>query len=494
MFAFLKKQPWYLFLLPVFFVMHGYNENFGVIPLEDLLLLALMYVSAISLIFGLLYLLFRDIFKASIITVFIFAFYLFFGAIQDFFKLIFPFFSKYSVLIFIFFSFFVALLIWLKKRSGRQVRLMFFLNGLLLIYIFIEVGKTLLYAGTGKSPQLQVSASKLPPPCDSCTKPDIYFLLFDEYASSKSLKKNYRYDNSQMDSFLKKNGFHVFPESKSNYNFTPFSVASILNMNYIANVDSAEVTIQDYARCNDLIKNNLVIKYLAANGYEINNLSVFDLLNEPTQAISTFLPYKTSLITAQTLFNRIRKDLMWMLLTGPFQQKWLTDKYLFINRDVNGNFENRLLEQAAKPGNRPRFFYTHFYYPHPPFYYDATGNLKPAAIIKKEGDSLDTRAYLDYLSYANTRVQPMIATLIKSTNGKAVIVVMGDHGFRKPVAGTSKENYFQNMNAVYIPGSNISSWPDKLSGVNEFRFIFNKLFHTNVPLLEDSSIFLRDKK
>ena len=37
----LRKQPWYLLLLPLFFVMHGFTENFGFINFWDTLILAI---------------------------------------------------------------------------------------------------------------------------------------------------------------------------------------------------------------------------------------------------------------------------------------------------------------------------------------------------------------------------------------------------------------------------------------------------------------------
>jgi hypothetical protein len=34
---------------------------------------------------------------------------------------------------------------------------------------------------------------------------------------------------------------------------------------------------------------------------------------------------------------------------------------------------------------------------------------------------------------------------------------------------------------------------DSISGVNQFRVVFNKLFHQHLPLLKDSSTYLKDK-
>src|SRR5215468_7981709 len=51
--------------------------------------------------------------------------------------------------------------------------------------------------------------SKQYQPCDTCSKPDIYFIVFDAYSSSRCLKRNFGFDNSSLDSFLESNGFFV---------------------------------------------------------------------------------------------------------------------------------------------------------------------------------------------------------------------------------------------------------------------------------------------
>src|SRR6202000_1611417 len=73
-------------------------------------------------------------------------------------------------------------------------------------------------------------------PCDTCANPDIYFLLFDEYASSRALWQSLGYDKRGVDSFLLQRGFHIQYDSRSNYHYTPFSMASILNMSYLRGI------------------------------------------------------------------------------------------------------------------------------------------------------------------------------------------------------------------------------------------------------------------
>ena len=141
MIARLKKYPFYLFLLPVFFVLHGYMENFGFISLEDVLVLMLTYCG-MTLGIGLFsYIIFKDINKAAFITGAWMSFFFFFGAIHEFLKGNAPkFFSKYSFMLGLSVVLLIVLYIILKRRKGKFLKFNLFVNVLFIIYIFVDIG------------------------------------------------------------------------------------------------------------------------------------------------------------------------------------------------------------------------------------------------------------------------------------------------------------------------------------------------------------------
>jgi hypothetical protein len=47
---------------------------------------------------------------------------------------------------------------------------------------------------------------------------------------------------------------------------------------------------------------------------------------------------------------------------------------------------------------------------------------------------------------------------------------------------------FMNLNAVYLPNHNYAGLYDSITNVNQFRAVFNNLFHVQLPLLKDSTI------
>jgi hypothetical protein len=71
-------------------------------------------------------------------------------------------------------------------------------------------------------------------------------------------------------------------------------------------------------------------------------------------------------------------------------------------------------------------------------------------------------------------------------------MILGDHGFR--TKDTKSCRNFSNFNAIYFP-KNVrpSAYPEKITLVNQFRFVYNHLSSQNEPLLLDSTHFLIDE-
>lgn len=501
--TFLRTNSLYLVLLPVFFVLHGYLENFGFVSLRDAAILCLTYILLTISINLFSYIFFRNWTKAAVITVVWMSFFFFFGAVHEFLKShpVLEVFGHYRFLLPAIFAVLIAIFIYLKKIKKPFLRSTLFLNVLFTIYIVVDLGAVLIKAIRPPEHQLTVynfARENQYKTCDTCARPNIYFLLMDEYGSSLSLKEQYEFDNSSFDSFLVKNGFQIQTKSKSNYNFTAFSMSATLNMSYIEGIKNVKaVTADDYATCGVLVRNNEVIKFLDAHGYEIVNYSVFDLAGNPAMVEQSFLPLKTKLITDRTLFSRMNKDIGWLLMTYyPF--KLFKRNYILKHRDNNHMFQELVMKAAIEKKPRPRFIYAHFYMPHPPYYYDRNGKLADNATLYKEYKSDPLYTYLEYLQYVNERIKEMV-TAIRTNDPGAIVILLSDHGYRNGSRPSKDYNaepecYFQNLNAVYFPDGDYRGLYDSITNVNMFRVILNKTFNQNFPLIPDSTIFLRDSK
>jgi hypothetical protein len=391
----------------------------------------------------------------------------------------------------------IVFFLYLRRKPQVVPRWSLFFNGLFIIYLVVDISGLLiaaLWPSTKRETGTATRHLSLTPVADSISRPDIYFLLFDAYASSKALREQFHYDNSDLDSFLTAQGFHIQPRSRSNYKYTILSMPSILNMDYLNDLKNVRGgPAEEYLYLSSQIRDNILTAWLKEQGYDIINCSIFDLEGNPTPVSETLLPLKTRLITDQTFYSRFSRDIAWNFLqyfVDPLSKKEIYGP-LYNNEKLEG-----LLKQATLlPRTRPRFVYGHFNLPHPPYYFDGKGRQLKVTAPYDPADEDRAEDYLAYVSYANTVLKNMIRTIQQQTNGKAVIVFMGDHGLRyHDRLGYNPVFFLENQNAVYFPSRDYHLLYDSISGVNQFRVVLNTLFRQNIPLLKDSIVNVKDKK
>jgi hypothetical protein len=487
---FLQTKPVFLFLLPLFFVLHGFTDNYNFIPVKDALLLTGLYIGSSIILALLFWFLYRNFHKANLVAFLFMAFHFFFGSLHDGLKNIAgqSFITKYTFLLPVTSVFFIAIIIFIKKRKTTLQNTAYFLNTLLVLLLVIDAGR-LITKMTGISNNSSVTVPPAYIPCEACSKPDIYFILADEYAGNTELKEIFQFDNARFENELQNRGFHIVQNSFSNYNYTPFSVGSILNMSYL-NLQDTNRTGTDLKYTYEVIKNNLTLQYLATLGYIFYNHSIFDFEGQPARTRETFLASKTRLITSQTFLSRIDRDILFNIVTR-FKSKAGVKKLTYYSLENNNHIYDLTWKLAEEKTKQPKFVYTHLMMPHYPYYYDKDGKEQPYETLQ-EGKQVNTKAYTEYLQYANKKFLTLIDHIRTSSAKPPIIILMGDHGFRHFEKPVDRKYYFSNMNAVYIPDGDYKAFTDSSSTVNQFRKILNTMFKQNLPLLPDSSVYLRD--
>lgn len=484
----LQAKPVFVILLPIFFVWHGYVENFDFVPLADALILTILYFFVSLILFLVLLLFYRNSIKAGITAFLIMSFHFFFGGLHDDLKKILhdTFLIKYSFILPVTFISFILLIILLKRTRRSFIKLTTYLNIVLLLIIIIDSG---ILIGKLLFQKTEVEISREFTKCEGCEKPDIYFIIADEYAGYRELKEVFHYDNSNFETELRKRGFHIIDESFSNYNYTPFSLASILNMEYLHLKDSNR-TGYDITYSYQQIKNSKVIRFFQANGYHFLNYSVFDFEGQPARVRENFLPTKTKLITSQTFLSRLQRDL-WFNLITRLKSKRMLKKSTYRYRENNDHLYQLTWNLVQQETPEPRFIYTHLMMPHYPYYYDKNGNELPFDRLL-EGNQVRKDDYAEYLQYSNKKLMELIDHIQRSSPTPPIIILMGDHGFRHFTEPVERKYYFMNFTSVYFPDKNYSPLTDSTSSVNLFREILNSRFSQQLPLLRDSSLYLRD--
>ena len=215
----LKKFPLFLLLLAVFFCLHGTVENYGFLDMGEVLLIGFIIIMAIAALFFIIYLFKRDVLFASLLTFFIGCWYLFFGVLHDWIKskAFVSFIQSYTVLVPLLLICTVLWALWLRKRKPVHEKLFLYLN---ILFIIFCVWDAVLLIGRYGQTNKQVAAD---PVVFDLTKvkhkPNVYFLVFDEYAGYKSLEDSFGFANDKLYNFLQQKEFKVLPTFSNSVRF-----------------------------------------------------------------------------------------------------------------------------------------------------------------------------------------------------------------------------------------------------------------------------------
>lgn len=490
---YLSQHPLFIFLLPLFYLLNTINEYHPILKPTTLFHPVSLIIISVSI---LLYLLLKfsgtKFAKYALLILYLEVVYLFFGTIQLVFKDHISFLSKYKFLLPLLAAT-TVLILYLIRKSGRvPYKFYHYLNTVLLLLIILEASRCIIKNGNFSRSELWSSTKYRPVVansiCDTCIKPDVYFIIFDGYAASRTLKDFWGYDNSDLDSFLRQEGFYNASLSTSNYNSTPYSIGSILNMDYHSNKPENR-NIAHFCKGVSTIKGNSVSEIFRKNNYNIINHSYFPLLNEKPALDLSFMASKKRLLLSQTLISNLNKDIGWNFPSLhspiPIEERLTLGNINF--KQVQKAYK-LVLQTSAQKNQQPVFVYTHFLTPHDPYIYDSTGRPTPDSTWFDVKDS--EARYLSNLKYTNTIIKNLVTHLKKEGDRPRIIIIQSDHGYRDFKRDELSHLEFSNLNAIYFPDKQYDQLYDSISSVNTFPIIFNKYFHTSIPLLKDSSIYV----
>src|SRR4030095_8605072 len=492
-----------LHLFPVFFILHGYNEKFGVIPFSALVRLFITYSIILILLFAISVLVFRNKSKAFVFSFFLLSVFFFFGFFQDLLKIIFPnnFFSSYTFILPLILLLVLFLFLVIRKGKKNISLISKYISVLLGVFVVVEVGLFVYDLATDRASKNNLSLSEIETASinrQSCSrgKPDIFFIVFDEYMSSAGLSKYFSFNNSVVDSLFTSTGFYISEGSKSNYNMTPLSLASTLNFNYLdLEKRDSFVSHKIFLKAIKSFEDNRLSSFLAEQGYDIIDYGCFALKGAELHVKPYFESLPADMINNQTIIFRIKRDIGWFfsirnIFTGqyriPSSYRRNKEYHLYRNSFNAGN----VLNELRRSGSRPKFVYAHLMLPHDPYFLDSAGKLVSDESILL-GRINKENAYLDQLRYSNKLLSKIIEAAATKTARERVVVIEGDHGYGRHDDPKFEDREFRNLNTYYFSDHDYSSLYPSISPVNTFRVILNKYFCYNFPLLKDSSFYIQ---
>lgn len=489
----LFSKPLYPILLVIFFFEHALLEIYDPSLKSTALKLIFIYALIAMILAGLCWLIYKDWRKAALPAFSIMAFNFFYGSFSDWIKKIFhnSFITKLSFILGVTMILLVLLFIYLKRTNRKLIRLTQYLNLLFSLLIIIDgiylVPKLFFDGNRHELKKFRMSSNL--GTCDSCKRPDIYFIVTDEYAGKNELKDLFAFDNSSFEQQLTQRGFHVVNNSISNYNATVYSISSVLNMEYIQGKylkNPMKVNHRDMLACRDRINHNNVLTYLRGYDYEVYNHSFFELDGKKKAVKNLFYYSNAQLLTGQTFLQRFIRN-----AGARFASKKKLEA-IKKNELLNDITIDSLCRQTVLlKSDQPKFVYAHFNRPHHPYYFDSAGMARP---LEQLNDvlSMDKKAYIQYLLYANKKLLDLVDFIRSHSKEPPVIILMSDHGFRQLDPSVDKKYLFMNLNAVYLPDSNYNGFYNGMSAVNEFRVVINTIFHQQLVMVKDSTHFLTE--
>lgn len=300
-------------------------------------------------------------------------------------------------------------------------------------------------------------------PVSTNTARDIYLLVADSRTSSAALNRYWNYDDSSFTSALKQLGFRCDPNATSRYSSTPQCISTLLNME----APLFPPRLQPQRELSYLarsIRDSRVGDFLTRQGYEIVNLSLFDLQDQPRYYAHLDEGASYSFIFTATLPGTLWRD---HLNRGHLKQ-------------LNEDLISELTQLPARASGRPRFVYAHLMMPHYPYLYDRHGNLKPP--VHSPNEIEDPAAFLEQLIYTDQLILQTVKTILAKSRIPPVIIIRGDHGFRFLKPPDRANEAHQLFSAAYFPEGGPAGLPANPSHSMVFRDVLNRYFGTSIPL------------
>ena len=296
--------------------------------------------------------------------------------------------------------------------------------------------------------------------------PSIIWIQPDEYPSFDALQSIASFDNSNFINSLLDMGFEI-KDVRSNYDSTVYSMGTIMNMDYLTNIDK-------YYSMDTEISNSRLIKLLKSNNYELTHLN-----GAGSYHIEKFDNHlcETNIILRHSEFFKTSMLDFILVVSRPLHTEFMSSHI----DNVECFFKE--LKQLKNVDSKQEFVLAHVLLPHNPYLTkDKFGSLQNLNIFQKSPEGL-----VGNVKLINEKLLGILPEIIQN-NPNTIILIMSDHGFRYSVdkeyqkATEFQKFRFENFLAVYLP--NDFKMEDISSNVNIFRSMLQNSSN-NITILED---------
>ncbi|MBI5413064.1 sulfatase-like hydrolase/transferase [Candidatus Peregrinibacteria bacterium] len=469
---FKKPLILYPFLFAIYPILFLYSHNIQELVLTDIYIpLAIaFFASLLSYLFA--NFLIKDREKSALIVLITVIFFFSYGAVSDFFARVgFALRDRYLFSAFILAEVCAAYILIKIRKDNLSKNATAVLNVIAITLVLFNLPNILSFNLKKDVPEEKKDLIQQNAPSQQSTKPDIYYIILDEYMRPDKVKEIWGYDDAVFTDYIKKRGFFIAEKSESRAGSTHYSLASSLNMKSVLPPEA------DLATATKMIQNNKVIDFLKSQGYKTV------IFNNSNNIGDTNADYNFSLKDSENvrqinfsqiiLKNSMAKPFL-LLSTGT------ANPVFTLSRDTTLFTLSKISDLDEVPS--PKFVFAHIESPHLPFVFDRDGGRVDSS---HEDDWENKKYYLDQYIFISGQAQKVVENLMeKHKTNPPIIVIQSDHGIRKNYfweGKTKSISYISNdkwkfiFNAYYLPGFK-GVIPDDISPIQTFGLIFSYYF------------------
>lgn len=292
--------------------------------------------------------------------------------------------------------------------------------------------------------------------------PNVYLIIFDEYANFPQMEECYNYDNAPLKDFLKDHKFNI---SYTSYNESIRSdtvQTNMVNLDYIVDDETPSKTKEV------LRHNGILFDVMKNHGYDVQIL-------ESSAFYGGYVP-DGSTSSASTINGETIEMLLW--------QKTIFYPFFQLNnprrmRNVRNSQEIASLLETQTVELSKTFTLAYFCLPHQPFVVDENGNQHRATIYDTLNIWNNKKYYLDQFKYTTKLMLPILESIVEN-DPQAVIMLMSDHGARD-APGATWDLKRNSLNVLYYQGEEYNI--EGLSNVNTIRATLNNLLDEDYEMV-----------
>lgn len=336
--------------------------------------------------------------------------------------------------------------------------------------------------------------------------PDIYWIILDRYGSEDVVRQYYDHDISTSVDQLRERGFYVADEATANYLKTYPSLVSARNMEYLDGEElrARAATTDDWSPLyRDFSTSFPLLEFLRPLGYRFiysgshweytashNEADVNYVYDEDQDEFLDVLGEASLLQAAELLGGDAPLD--WR------QRYWLRT-----------HFQWDSLHDTIRLGS-PKLVHAHLAVPHSPYIFEPDGSFVPQDV---ELERTREENYANNVDFANAAVLDLIdAVLAADPDNPPIFIIQSDEGpfperfeaegarFSWADEATDDELHekFGILSAFFLPGfpgdraEEAGLYPS-ISLINELRVILNHYFGAEYELLPDRNLVWPDQ-